>query len=1133
MMNEVIYILNLILGRAGYGKTTYIRRLLKKHIEKEGKKVIFLVPEQKSFDTEKSLLNIVGEKDFKFVNVLSFDRMSEFVFRQVGGINSDKLTDAGRSIFMSMALEKAQSQLKLYKNSFDNIDMVNMMTDTLKEMKSCLISSENTGRACSQLEESILKQKLREITIIMDFYNSFIEKNFLDPLDNLTFVLNKIKSTNILKGYTLFIDEFNDFTVQQINVLEEMICQSENTFITFCTDENYCNQDKASDLFSQVNRTVNMLIKDVKNRSVNIGEPVILKDSVRFKNDDLKYLERSFLVSPKTPFKGETNNIFLYNASDIYDECEFVAMTIRKKVIEENCRYRDFSIIAGNIESYGEKIKNILSKYEISYFMDEPETTAEKTLLCAVFAAFDVIISNFETESVLRYLKTGLVGINTDDISALENYVFLWEISGSKWTEPFVMHPEGFYDVMSDSSCAKLSYLESLRGKILDPLMKFGKKIKDGTGYDISKSVYELLIDINMRENIKEFCGTLINSHDLSKAEEQGRLWDILMDALNQCAVTLGEVKIKPKRYKEILRIVIQSEDMAFIPRGLDEVIISSPGRMGLSECKITFILGAAEGDFPANVSTKGIFSDCERKKLISMGMEIYNTFEGMYERERFLAYKALSSPSDELYISWPSSGVSGDVKLPSEIVREIKSIFKDIKIHDKYYISKEDWLWAEKPAFEMCCRGWNERSELFVALKDYFLRKSDYSYKTESVKRAVNSRSVKFLSPDKAKKLFGTDIKLSASQIEKYCLCAFQYFCKYGLKAKERYKAQFSSLEYGSLIHFILEKVFKIYMGDKITSLDENMIRKDVQTIMSEYVEKHLGGLNNKSSRFKYLFMRCSQASEILLKRLSDEFKQSLFKPVDCELDISNDGDIKPLVFSLLDEGSVYIEGRIDRVDIMNLNGEKFVRVVDYKTGSKKFKLSDVLHGINIQMILYLMAIKRNGKERYGNIIPCGVLYMPAVKPYVIAEDEHDEKKSKAKAYERLKMNGLVLNDTRAVKGMEEDSKGIFIPAVIKNGKICGEESLVDLEQMETIMKYTEKTVREVAENLRMGEIPANPIEWGKDANGEPDGSCRWCPYGAICGVNFENALKVSQKLSKDDVLNEMKKTIEGDNCE
>lgn len=1111
-----IFILQLILGRSGSGKTTFIRKMIKEKIVLGEKKVIVLVPEQNSFEAEKSILAELGEERFSLVEVLSFTRLADFIFRRFGDYRGERLSDGGRSIFMSMAIDKVKPCCNLYKKSCESMEFVTMMLEVISEFKMCGISVEDIKDTYNDLDEGTLKTKLMESGSILKEYERLIEGKFSDPLNDPQILVKCLKETGALNEYIVFMDSFNGFTGQQMKILELILEQASNVYITFCSDQKYMSEIGIS-LFHPVYKGINDVIKIAKGRNVSIAPTIFMEQALRYSSEELKNLEKNVFSVPCCSYDYIPKNICIYNASDIYDECGFASRTIRKLVMNEGYRFRDFAVVARSIDQYFPEIVNIFENYNIPCFIDYPEPVINKAVINVVFSAFESIFLNYDHDSVFRYLKTGLTGLSVEEISIIENYVLLWSIQGKQWTNEFTMHPRGFSMPLSGSDIEMLSQINSIRKQIITPLEDLKANISGKTGDELSRILYNFLEHNGIQENIRKICLKLIDSGDMQAAEENSRLWDVLIGALDQTAVALCGTKLSPKRYIELLRVSVQSADMSFIPQRLDEVTIGVVDRIRLFDKRVVFIVGAVDGEFPRIPVQSGAFSDSERKKLILMGLNMYDSLEGLSINERYLAYTAMASPSDKLYVSWPSFNSSGTGRFPSEIIREIKKIFPKIQILDSYSIPQEELLWSEKPSFELYARNFRVNSKLSATLKKYFLENDKYKPKLSALLRAAEKRIPDFNDPSKALRLFGDKMRISASQIEKYYLCSFQYFCKYGLNAKERKPASFNVLEYGTLIHFVLEKFFSEYFKEDICIINIDEVKFLVPKLLEKYVSERLGGWSNKSPRFKYLFMRCSEAVIILIKRIISEFCQSAFKPVDYELNISNNGDIKPLVLKLPDGGIVEVEGRVDRVDIMKVGDKSYIRIIDYKTGTKKFSLTDVLYGLNIQMLIYMTAIFKNGGKRYGNTVPAGVLYMPAVKPVVSVGINEDAADAKTQIAKKLRMNGLILDDPRVITGMEELAKGIFIPAYIKEGVIQGGQALAGLQEMGTLMKYIEKKTIDMATELRNGKISLNPI------CGEGYSSCDWCPYGAVCGFEDEDMRKIPRKLDKGEVIDKM----------
>lgn len=252
---------------------------------------------------------------------------------------------------------------------------------------------------------------------------------------------------------------------------------------------------------------------------------------------------------------------------------------------------------------------------------------------------------------------------------------------------------------------------------------------------------------------------------------------------------------------------------------------------------------------------------------------------------------------------------------------------------------------------------------------------------------------------------------------------------------------------------------------------------------------------------------------------RLASEFAQSSFKAKAFELNIDNDGAVKPKVISLESGGTVQIRGEIDRVDILEENGKRYVRVVDYKSGNKKFSLSDVLYGLNLQMFVYLFTLCNDKSSEFSGI-PAGVLYMHAARSVWGADRNIDEKSVFSEENREFRMKGIVLYDEEhnILKSMEKDLKGNYIPVKYtnKNG-ISG--CFASLQELGAISRNVEKLVADMGNLLQNGRIEQNPIN-GKNH----DKTCEFCDYSSVCANRRIIENRIMEELSDSAVLEKLK---------
>nr|WP_319488304.1 PD-(D/E)XK nuclease family protein [uncultured Caproiciproducens sp.] len=1112
--------LRFILGRAGSGKTELLRAELKNMAQTTHKKIMLIVPEQSSFENERAMLQLLGAKDVQRVLVTSFSRLADAVFRRYGGGAGRRLDDGGRSIFMSLALEQVKEQLSFYRKNAESTELVGLMISASTEFKMCDVKPLDIERAAGEMRQGTLRQKMTELSLILSAYDALVAQSFVDPLDDLTRLKNVLQRHHFFSEYTVALDSFQSFTVQEYNIINLILTQADDLYVTLCADQ-LDDPERGMGLFSLVRRTAKNLMRLAKQNDVKIAAPVVLNSGLRFQSKPLAAVEAGAYRSGRGAADCKNHDVVLYEANNVYDESAFAAASIRRLVMEKDFRYRDFAIITRSPDRYRGVLDLALERWEIPYFMDKPQAIDAEPLMRLVLSAFKIVQSSFSSDAVFSYLKTGLTGLSTDEISQLENYAFVWNKERKQWQEEWTEHPRGFAEKMTDGDAKKLAEINGSRAAVMKPLLRFASKLRSADGEGMAAAVFELLQDIKAADHLKTLARRLTDCGEPELADRQLRLWDLLMEILDQTALVLQKNPVTHTRYAELLHLVILANHMASIPQGLDEVTVGAADRTRTGAPKVVFLMGTVQGEFPLSPGGDCVFSDGERRELIRLGLPLNDTLEGTAVQERFLAYAAMSAASEKLYITYPLTGPAGEPNTPSSIPNEVCSVLKNTAVLNELLLPQTYFANAKESAFELMAQQWKHNTVLSATLKNLF-EKRGYAHRLSAIDRAAQNRPTVFTSSEKAKELFGENLHVSATQIEKFYLCRFQYFCRFGLNAKERRAAEMDALEYGSLMHFLLEKLFRDTGSEAILQMKPEELKQEIIRLLNVYVDTKLGGIQNKTPRFVYLFTRLADSAQVIAFHIAQELAQSEFKPVDFELAIGN-GGIPSLCIPLPDGGQVEIDGKIDRVDLMTRDGVSYVRVIDYKTGHKEFKLSDILYGVNMQMLIYLAALLENGGDRYGEVQPAGVLYMPANRPTVSASRGADAEKIEQEAAKKLRMDGLVLDDAQIITAMEHSGQGNYIPVALKDGVPGKRDHVVSSGELNGVMLHIKELVGAMAKELHGGDVSAVPLAGAYDA-------CAWCPYSSVCGHERDDPAREMQQWDRDAVIEELTKAKGGD---
>lgn len=1097
--------LRFVLGRSGFGKTEYLRRMMAELARGGNEKLLVIVPDQITFETETAFLDLLGPRIAGRVTVLGFSRLSDYVFEATGNRFSTFADEGVRNLVMNLALEQVADNLTIFEKRSSSRDLCEIMLSAVKEYKKCSLSSDELRRAAEAVGDDTLRKKLCDSALVYDAYNAIMEKSYMDPLDSLTKVSELLLDHPLFDGYTVAVDSFYGFTAQEYDVIEQLMVQSADMYVAL-TDDLSGGDDTS--LFYAPQRTRLNLSRIARDNHIDIAPHIRLTEPMRFHESVLSAVEENLYRVDKAPFEGDPKNLCIFEASGIYDECDYVARTIRK-LIEGGYRYRDIAVITRSAERYIGVLDTYFDKYRINYFMDEPVNIDSVPIVRLVSSAFDIACRGFDRDDVLTLLKTGLCSYDVDDIAEFENYLFVWDISGRRFFDEFTANPSGFSDSFTDDEKARLMRVESLRADIIGKLRTFSKSIRDTDGRTIARSLMNLLYALKCDENIDKLCDRLERRGEDTLSEDLVRMWGVLCELLDKTVAVIGDYRIEPKRFSELLYVNFSNTEVATIPRGLDEVDVASADRSLLSGKKAVFVIGANDGEFPRTPVEAGVFTDNERCVLKAMSLPLSDSVGELFSTERYYAYTALTAASDRLYVSYYSADLVGEKLAPSDIVTELRLAFPDIAIRSSSNVPLSDHLYSDRAAFDYLIRHHADRSPSFETLRRFFADNAEYAPLLRAIDFMSDRTRRRITQPRLTRELFGGEMFLSSTRIEAYHNCAFRYFCEYGLKTKERRKAQMNALEYGTMIHYVFEQFFGKHDRSEFTAMTEAFVEKEVSDMLDVYLELHFGGEKDKSERFLYLFYRIKATAARLINHLLDEFAQSDFTPVDYELGIGD--DIPAYHIDLEDGLSLTVRGSVDRVDLCEIDGTKYVRVVDYKTGTKEFNISDIYYGINLQMFLYLSAVERGAGARYGGeLTPAGVLYMPAVSPSVSADGTADDGSVRRKILEKYTMKGVILEDNAIITAMEHDGKGIYIPVKLSGDKITsGKGSLATLEELGAIAGHIDDLVTRMAEALYEGNVDALPLKGDYDA-------CKYCRYRAVCLRDDDAPSREGRHLSK-----------------
>ncbi|WP_283693954.1 helicase-exonuclease AddAB subunit AddB [Clostridium perfringens] len=1152
--------LKIIYGRAGTGKSTFCINQIKKKINNSPtNKLILLVPEQFTFQTENKVLSAIGERYVLNAEVLSFKRLAHNVFNECGGATRTIMGDAGKSMLIFKVLEDLGDNMTVFKNASRQKGFIDIASKTITEFKKYNVNNEVLDLTINEIEDENLKMKMEELKDVFNEFNSRLHEGYVDEEDQLLLLNEKLDGCSLYDGAEIWIDEFSSFTPNQLSVIGKLLKRAKSVNITLSIDE--VNSPKGeSDLFVATKNTEKRLMNLIQEEGIAFNGYINLNEDIpyRFKeNKELSHIERQLYAYPFKQYRGKNNSLRLYRANNNYDEIEFVAKDILRLVREKQYRFKDISVICRDVDNYEKVVSAIFAEYEIPYYIDKKIDIASNPLIVFINSAVDIISKNWTYESMFKYLKTGLIkefrGVEGAElIDELENYVLAYGIKGKKWMEEWVNYSSSILkeEEISEENKQRLERLNDIRETIVTPLDEFNKECKGKkTLKEFATILYEFLDSkLDIMDTLDKYVEYFKENDMAIEAKEYSEVRDIFIDVLEQAVDVLGNEVMDLNEFMKVLNIGLSQYEMGLIPVALDQVNIGDITRIKSRGTKALYIIGVNDGVLPSASKEEGILSDNDREILLEKGISLASDTRTKIFEEQFLVYTAFTIAEEYLVVTYPLADFEGKSQRPSIIVHRLKKILPNVKEESEGFKLVDD-------KYEKISAKIPTLNELMIAIRknydgaeieDYwkyvyhwYLREPKWKERIEYVKKGLEYTNLENnISKEKAKKLYEDNknkISLSVSRLERYAQCPFAYYIQYGLKAKDRKIYEFTAPDLGSFMHEILDEFTnEIKEKDlKWSDLSKENCRNIINSLVDNQVKNNKSSILNSSKRYSYFTDRFKRILTKSVMVISEQMKRSDFEIYKNELAFGFSKDVNSIKLDLPSGESFYLNGRIDRVDKLNLDGETYLRIIDYKTGSKKFDLNKFYNGLQMQLLVYLDALINNSENIVENqAMPGAILYFRIDDPILKSKGDLTEEEIKSEVLKELKLEGLLLDDVKVVKAMdntlEPGTHSLIIPANMKKaGDLGKNKALITMEQFELLRKYVNEKMVEICQNMIEGKIDIEPCKENKNI------VCDYCNYSHICQFDSsleDNRYKVIPKKKDEEIWKSINEKVGGE---
>lgn len=1091
-------------------------------------KIYVLTPEQSTYVMDKECCSELGNSfSNQYIQVVGFKRLARLVYAQCGGYEQ-LMVDGARLLAMTAAVDKVIKELDFYKASARRPDFLEMLLSTYTTMKMHGVTLAMLAEAAKQMHEKEpgLGGKLSDLSKIYMEYEKLCADGTKDATEELTHLNDILDERDFLTSTAWFVDGFTDFPMQQFELLSTIIKKSAYVMLTLPAD----GMNDASPAHQIPVQTAEMLCKKFDAEIADSQEETKVHPALAALQKALCSGE----VVKNLAIPGAEKHIKLFCDPSPYQECQHIAGTIMK-AIRNGYRYRDISIVLCEFDKYAPILSTVCRRYGIPIYLDsQKDEIAKKPIMLAVFAALDSATRGMQTEHVLQYIKSGMCNLTTEECDTLETYARVWLIHGSGW-EPdestgWTGHPDGYGHEFRGDDADRLKAINEYRVRGLGPLIQLKDALKkDATVADYITALYNFLEEIHLTEHLQEIVDELMDTDRDQLAMEYSQVSSVLNTAMEQMYGSIGHLEKSQGDFVKLFKLLCKAYKIATVPVSVDQIEVFSIGDARYTDSKLRYIAGAEEGSFPAYIQASSLLSPDEILALRAFQISLPGTSDDLVYRSLCDIDNVIHGAQKMLVLSYASDPAAPTT--PSHLLLRIKNMFASPNNVDFERGCGENGIYdADLLSTEMAGRllGRISRQHKY---EDIALSLSTVDALQNTAMRVMDKAdwTLNDLSKQSIKGLYGNVINLSATRTDTYSSCRYHYFLKYGLALREPPRGKLSSPLFGKFTHFVLEGTAREVENEH--SGFQNVSREEVSAIAQKYIEEYkntqMKGLDSQPERFQAMFKRNCREVMSILTSLHDEMCASDFHGTDFELRIGGENAQLPSIKIKGDELDGTYTGIIDRVDVCEVNGKAYFRVMDYKTGrSKTFDMGDFLCGLSMQLPLYQSALQKLGYDNRSE--SAGMLYVPAKDPIVASDTKMDDDEVSAEHKKMQQRRGILLNDKAVLNAMEhvnEDGKGRYIPVKYsKDGNPTGD--LATAEQLDTLSEYTDLVMKEIVDGIASGNVQGNPISRGLDRN-----ACTYCPMKAACHKDICNFhMRYRKALKTDELWAALKKKVHGD---
>ena len=1135
-------------GPSGSGKSHRIyEEIMQRAAEEPGRNFLIIVPDQFTMQTQKDLVMRSDRDGILNIDVLSFGRLSHRILEEVGTKEMPVLDDTGKSLMLQKVAADLKEQLPAMGSLLHKQGYIHEVKSAISEFMQYGISTQDMDKLITSAQKrGALAMKLKDLKTLYRGFQDYIRDHFITTEETLDVLRRSLSKSKILKGSVVVFDGFTGFTPIQNRLIQELmrVCAETIVTVTIGVGEDPYKMDGEQKLFHLSKKTVADLEKLAAEAEVERGEDLFVKGGPnRFaKAPALHYLEQNLFRYQYEPYAGEQQEIHMFEALSPREEVHQTALYIRHLIREQGMTYRDIAVVIGDLEGYASYVETEFGQLEIPCFLDRTRGIVLNPMIEYIKSALQLYIKDFSYDTVFHFLRSGMADISREEIDELENYVIRTGARGYRtYSRLFTRRTEELQGNAEGSEQAEEKTMERLnriRQQFMDAveILHMGSQEKAG---DYVSHLYDFLEQNQVQQKLLNYQQQFEKEGDLSRAREYAQIYRLVMDLLDQVYELLGEEEISRQEFADILEAGFGEITVGTIPQNVDRIVVGDMERTRLKQVKVLFFLGVNDGNIPKNASKGGIISDMDREFLIESGTEMAPSPRQQMYIQRLYLYLNMTKPSEQLYLSYAKVNSEGKGIRPSYLIDTVRKLFPAMSVEYPQNRSRLEQIEGRQEGARYLAEELREYVEGTLPeeeRQDFYLMYR--AYEADAAGRDLLTRAAfrryreSGLSRIVARALYGQQLENSVSRLEAYAACACRHFLQYGLSLQEREEFGFEVSDMGTVYHAVLENFAGKLAESNLTWWDftEDFAAKAVKESVEAYAATYGETVLYSSARNEYAITRMSRILTRTVLTLQKHLKQGSFQPDDYELSFRFAEDLDSIHVDLSEDEKMHLQGRIDRIDVSEDAEHVYVKVIDYKSGNRKFDLAALYYGLQLQLVVYMNAAMEMESRKHPDkeIVPAALLYYHIDDPTIETPVELTDEQINEQILAKLRMNGVVNSDPEVVERLDRymQDKSVVIPVEKKkDGSFSARSGVLSREEMQLISSYVDAKIRSIGREILDGKIAANPYEKGNEE------ACTYCAYKKVCG--FDGSIPGYEKrqledLDKQALMQRMQKTVE-----